>query len=164
MEVPGAEEVNIEMQSSGLSVVVVGVWEIVLDFLQQILHPSPAMKLVDIQAIGNDQKVIPAQMVVCEQCSQSTFRIFVINGHNHLECTTCGTSYCQGDCNHGCKDDSCDQSHCVKCGSHMIGGYLPHGTVCESCKMEEELSENCPSCGSQFPPNEQGECQECGCK
>lgn len=80
MEVPGAEEVNIEMQSSGLSVVVVGVWEIVLDFLQQILHPSPAMKLVDIQAIGNDQKVIPAQMVVCEQCSQSTFRIFVSTG------------------------------------------------------------------------------------
>lgn len=33
MEVPGAEEVNVEMQSSGLSMVVVGVWEIALDFL-----------------------------------------------------------------------------------------------------------------------------------
>ncbi len=187
MEVPGAEEVNIEMQSSGLSVVVVGVWEIVLDFLQQSSHTIPAMKLIDVQVIGNDQKAIPAQMATCDQCNGDFFRILVINGHNHLECKSCGESYCQGGCDHGCKDDSCDQSHCAKCGSHMVGGYLPPGTVCDTCKMEgeicrkcnsplengrctdetcpysdhEQTTEFCPNCGSGLF-NEKGECQKCG--
>lgn len=37
-----------------------------------------------------------------------------------------------------CKDDSCDLTHCSKCGGHMMGGYLPHGTVCDSCQQEAE--------------------------
>lgn len=37
-----------------------------------------------------------------------------------------------------CHDDSCDLSHCAKCGSHMLGGHLEHGAVCDSCTMEEE--------------------------
>lgn len=123
------------------------------------------MNLIDIKVTDKYQKVTPAQMVACEQCHQSTFRILVINGHNHLECTTCGESYCQGGCDHGCdhgcKDDSCDQSHCAKCGSHMMGGYLPHGTVCDSCKMEEEDGDHCHNCGSGLF-NEKGECQKGG--
>lgn len=37
-----------------------------------------------------------------------------------------------------CHDDSCDMSHCAQCGSHMLGGHLAHGTVCDTCSMEEE--------------------------
>lgn len=37
-----------------------------------------------------------------------------------------------------CHDDSCDLSHCAKCGSHMLGGYLEHGAVCDSCHMAEK--------------------------
>jgi len=121
----------------------------------------PTMNLIDIQVTDKDQKVIPAQMVTCEQCHQSSFRILVINGHNHLECITCGDSYCQGGCDHGCKDDSCDRSHCAKCGSHMMGGYLPHGTVCDSCKMEEESKKTCRKCGS--PVDENGFCSDETC-
>jgi hypothetical protein len=39
---------------------------------------------------------------------------------------------------HQCLDDSCEQSHCAKCGSHMLGGYLEHGTVCDSCTLAIE--------------------------
>ena len=40
-----------------------------------------------------------------------------------------------------CKDDSCDLSHCAKCGSHMLGGYLLKGTICDMCSLQEETSE-----------------------
>lgn len=103
------------------------------------------MKLIYIQAIDKNQNVVDAQMAQCDQCPGTTFRILVIHGHNHLECVECGTSFCQtGDCDHNnkenphCKDDSCDRSHCVKCGTHMMGEHLPHGTMCESCEMVEE--------------------------
>lgn len=120
------------------------------------------MKLIDVQVIEKNQSVISALMATCEQCNQSSFRILVVHGHNHLECITCGTSYCQGDCDRGCKDDSCDQSHCAKCGCHMMGGYLPLGTVCDSCKMEEEESDSaCSYCGGGLL-NEKGDCQKCG--
>ena len=126
------------------------------------------MNLIDIQVRGNDQKVIPAQMALCDKCKGRTFLILVINGHNHLECTTCGTSFCQGGCDHDkeekkiCKDDSCDQSHCFKCGSYMMGVSLPPGTVCENCTMEEENNQDsCPYCKSGlFDQN--GECLKCG--
>ncbi len=35
-----------------------------------------------------------------------------------------------------CKDDSCDLSHCVSCGSHMLGGYVG-ASQCEQCAEEE---------------------------
>lgn len=35
-----------------------------------------------------------------------------------------------------CQDDSCDLSHCISCGCHMAGQYLPPGTVCDSCQLE----------------------------
>ena len=136
------------------------------------------MKFIDIQVVGNDQKVVPAQMAICDQCNGNTFLNLVINGHNHLECTSCGTSYCQGGCDHGCKDDSCDRSHCAKCGGHMMGEYLPHGTLCDSCQNDKQLFNDlplctgfiddpdesdlaCPYCGSGLM-DEKGNCKKCG--
>ena len=37
-----------------------------------------------------------------------------------------------------CTDDSCDGSHCRKCGSHFIDFYTTE-TVCESCGQQENF-------------------------
>lgn len=37
-----------------------------------------------------------------------------------------------------CKDDSCDLSHCKRCGSHMMGGYIGGDVLCDCCKQEAE--------------------------
>ncbi len=91
------------------------------------------MNLIPIQVIGNDQKLVPAQMVECDQCFQSTFRILVINGHNHLECTTCGTSYCQGNIRGCCNHSSVAVITCRKCGTPLENGLCKD----ETCPYSE---------------------------
>jgi hypothetical protein len=34
----------------------------------------------------------------CEECGNNTFRILIIHGHNHLNCSNCNTSFCQNGC------------------------------------------------------------------
>lgn len=42
-----------------------------------------------------------------------------------------------------CNDDSCDGSHCVKCGGHMLGWNLPPSTICQSCLLVlNQVTEN----------------------
>jgi hypothetical protein len=36
-----------------------------------------------------------ADKAICDYCSNDEFFILIIFGHNHLQCTSCGTSYCQ---------------------------------------------------------------------
>jgi hypothetical protein len=36
-----------------------------------------------------------------------------------------------------CKDDSCDASHCPKCGGHKVGWYTKG--LCSSCENEEDI-------------------------
>ena len=150
-----------------------------------------------ITVTDNKGVVKDALLVICPKCEHNTFSIIVIDLHNHLQCMRCSESFCQGGCHHeenpsACKDDSCDQSHCAKCGSHMLGGYLPNGTVCESCTREEEddhKNKSCRKCNSPIDENnfctdetcpfsdnyqdscpycksglfnEKGECQKCG--
>lgn len=38
---------------------------------------------------------VPGQVIVCDQCDNDAFAIFFVEEHNHLQCTACGTSYCQ---------------------------------------------------------------------
>lgn len=44
-----------------------------------------------------------------------------------------------------CQDDSCDGSHCRKCGGHFLDFYTT-ATLCSSCEMEEEFQRNPPKC------------------
>jgi hypothetical protein len=38
---------------------------------------------------------------VCDYCSNDEFYLLVIFGHNHIQCSKCGTSFCQlGHCSH----------------------------------------------------------------
>ena len=40
-----------------------------------------------------------AFMATCPKCSESAFRLMIIDGHNHIECLGCGNSFCQaGSC------------------------------------------------------------------
>lgn len=46
-----------------------------------------------------DGNEVFAEKAICPQCEHDQFMILVIRGHNHLQCTQCGTSYCQnGQC------------------------------------------------------------------
>lgn len=47
-----------------------------------------------------DGKTVPALVAKCEICDGDTFHLFVVNGHNHIQCANpiCGESYCQGGC------------------------------------------------------------------
>ena len=40
-----------------------------------------------------------ARVYVCANCGHNAFQIFLINGrHQHVQCTECGVSYCDGSC------------------------------------------------------------------
>lgn len=45
---------------------------------------------------GND---VPATLLLCSECSNGTFAIFVIGeSHQHLQCLQCEESFCDGSC------------------------------------------------------------------
>jgi hypothetical protein len=35
-------------------------------------------------------------LIVCDKCSNDSFRVIIVNGHHHLQCMVCRTSYCGG--------------------------------------------------------------------
>lgn len=43
---------------------------------------------------GNE---VPALLVLCPECGRDEFSIFVVNGHNHLQCLYCEVSFCSSD-------------------------------------------------------------------
>ncbi len=64
------------------------------------------MKFVEGKAISRlngEQRA--AQLATCDKCDGTTFKVFDIDGHSHLECATCGTSYCDGSCGFTASDD-----------------------------------------------------------
>ncbi len=38
-----------------------------------------------------------AQLLLCEDCGQDLFNVFVIDGHTHLQCASCTTVFCHCD-------------------------------------------------------------------
>ena len=58
------------------------------------------MKTKDVKVISMvDGKELPAKLLVCQECNNETFRIFVVNGrHNHMQCEKCEVSYCNQKC------------------------------------------------------------------
>jgi len=42
---------------------------------------------------------VSADLVICPECQNDGFHLFVIGtNHNHLQCSACGKSFCQGGC------------------------------------------------------------------
>jgi hypothetical protein len=56
------------------------------------------MELVRCSVMNLEGQMKPAHKAVCPDCKNDSFMILVIKGHNHLECTKCKTSFCQGGC------------------------------------------------------------------
>jgi uncharacterized paraquat-inducible protein A len=53
---------------------------------------------VIVHADRGDGPAKPAELVLCSDCGGDAFQILVIDGHQHVQCTSCGTSYCDGKC------------------------------------------------------------------
>lgn len=43
-----------------------------------------------------------ATAIICEECEAAVFWLFVVEGHTHLQCVTCGTSFCES---HQCDEE-----------------------------------------------------------
>lgn len=52
----------------------------------------------DIVIHDQDGTPAPAKLQLCE-CGNETWHVYLLNAtHLHLQCTACGTSYCDGRC------------------------------------------------------------------
>lgn len=57
------------------------------------------MKTVDTLVTDKDGSQVPAKLIVCPQCNESKFFIYVIGEkHQHLQCTWCEATFCDGKC------------------------------------------------------------------
>lgn len=67
-------------------------------------------------------KEYPAQVAECEICGGDVFHIFVVNGHNHLQCANpaCRETYCQGGCEEPPPKDEPppEDPLCPQCGAY----------------------------------------------
>lgn len=49
-----------------------------------------------------DGNQLPAMAIVCAECGNDAFCIFIVkrptSDHQHLQCTECGVSFCDGTC------------------------------------------------------------------
>ena len=52
------------------------------------------MTTLQVRIESNRGPVI-GQKAICDYCSNDEFFILIIFGHNHLQCTSCGRSFCQ---------------------------------------------------------------------
>lgn len=92
----------------------------------------------------------PALLVTCPECGEDLFNILVIDGHNHLQCSECNTSFCQGGCEHKENNEP---------ANFYDGRSLP---VTNDPDDDLETDSACPNCGSGFPSDEKGNCKKCG--
>ena len=53
------------------------------------------MNTLPTHVTDKDGNKKPALLVVCPDCGSEAFVIFVIDGHNHLQCFDCEHSFCQ---------------------------------------------------------------------
>lgn len=66
------------------------------------------MNLKPTEVTDPEGNPVEAYIATCPEnvCNNDTFRIFVIHGQNHLMCTKCNTSFCQGG---NCSENSCNK-------------------------------------------------------
>jgi tRNA(Ile2) C34 agmatinyltransferase TiaS len=90
------------------------------------------MELVSCQAKDAAGHVVAAHKAVCPDCKGDKFMILVFNGHNHLQCTKCNTSFCQG----GCHAPQPSIPKCPACnGEQELNGR--GGYACFFCGHEQ---------------------------
>jgi hypothetical protein len=54
-------------------------------------------RMVNVTACNGEHR--PAQLVICPSCDGVWFSIFFLDAdHQHLQCLSCGTSFCDGKC------------------------------------------------------------------
>jgi hypothetical protein len=57
------------------------------------------METKDVKVTDKFGEEIPAELIICPECRGEEFNIYTIGAnHNHLQCTACGRSFCQGGC------------------------------------------------------------------
>ena len=62
------------------------------------------MKYHDVTVTDKNGVAVKAQMVVCPNpaCGLSggddRFHLYVVDGHSHMQCITCGETFCDGMC------------------------------------------------------------------
>ena len=89
------------------------------------------MNLQPITVSDNKGGHTNAHKAVCPKCSFDAFMILIINGHNHLQCTQCMESYCQG----GCETTPAVPPNCPIChGEREANGN--GGFICHFCGSE----------------------------
>ena len=58
-------------------------------------------KEVEVAAMDGSERREKALLVLCAHCCpeiSSTFLLFYVKGHLHLQCARCDTTFCQGTC------------------------------------------------------------------
>lgn len=57
------------------------------------------MKIRDVTVTdGVSGKEYTAQLSVCERCTSEAFRVYGVDGHLHLQCIDCDTTFCDHTC------------------------------------------------------------------
>ena len=56
------------------------------------------MKTVRTTVTAEDGTRAYADLIVCPNCQESKFIIFMIGKHQHLQCAHCDQTYCDGSC------------------------------------------------------------------
>jgi hypothetical protein len=53
----------------------------------------------EVEVLDADGNTTRATLIVCPECGGLHFAIFVVGAaHQHLQCSECGTSFCDGAC------------------------------------------------------------------
>jgi len=50
------------------------------------------------RVVGRDGEIQEAEIGFCPECKCETFILMKIKGHQHIQCSRCGTMYCDGTC------------------------------------------------------------------
>lgn len=82
-----------------LAEISVSIFHVTLDFGKEI-SKLVTMNLQPTTVKDKDGVEVPAQVATCDVCGGDCFHIFVVNGHNHLQCSNpiCNETVCQGGC------------------------------------------------------------------
>lgn len=56
------------------------------------------MKTVPVTVKDKDGRAVAAKLIVCPNCQETKFIIFMIGSHQHLQCGHCDETFCDGTC------------------------------------------------------------------
>jgi hypothetical protein len=61
------------------------------------------LKTLSSTAVDVDGNCVPIEVCQCSACDSDLFAIFKVEGRQHVQCASCGVTYCahEGPCAHG---------------------------------------------------------------